>query len=329
LSLIINIHFSLLFENKDLNIVDVQHCERLRKAHSIFHGIPRLCFRSLTPPGLQLHAETIDEAVDDIESFATFVQATKGGLPFDSKASHRLIRVEPTTGSNWRKAHRELMSNYVAERVSEHVLMITQAQLSEKLAKYLANPDTHVVAGVLFEHAAHFSIRKGLKLTMTALPSGPGLLEIDITGTRQAAANLKNRYYSLDIREKSGSHDVHPDFLDLYMTPISKNEPSIDALFISSTQKATFLFQMTVSRSHPVKFRGLDKVFNNLPANARKKIYIVFVIPAKGSLGEEFQGIQSHQSIDAPQNADAGRVSLFEGFPQYVCKLDIDAIRWS
>jgi hypothetical protein len=53
--------------------------------------------------------------------------------------------------------------------------------------------------------------------------------------------NEKSRYYSLAIREELGSQKVHADCLNLYMTPISKSEPSIDALFISSAY-TTFLF---------------------------------------------------------------------------------------
>jgi hypothetical protein len=134
----------------------------------------------------------------------------------------------------------------------------------------------------------------------------------------------KSRYYSLDLRETSGAQKVHPDFLDLYMTPISKTECSIDALFISSAH-TTFLFQMMVSRRHPINFRGLDEVVRNLLAKAQKDIHFVFIIPAQGSLGEQFKGIQSTQSIDIPQNADKDKVAKFKGFPQYVCWLDIDA----
>jgi hypothetical protein len=39
--------------------------------------------------------------------------------------------------------------------------MVTKARLSELLVQYLADPDAHTKAGILFEHAAHFCIRKG------------------------------------------------------------------------------------------------------------------------------------------------------------------------
>ena len=144
---------------------------------------------------------------------------------------------------------------------------------------------------------------------MTALSGSDPDIEIDIP-----VANRKKRYYSLNIL---GSQNVHPDYLDLYMTPILEDESSVDALFISSAYNATFLFQMTVSRDHPINFRGLDEVVKNLPVNAQKKICIVFIVPAKDIPGDEYKGIQSRQKIDADR---------FEGSTQYV---DISAVRWT
>ena len=85
---------------------------------------------------------------------------------------------------------------------------------------------------------------------------------------------------------------------------------------------------MTVSRHHPIKFQGLDTVFKKLPERARKDVRFVFVIPAKGPSGEEYEGIQTIQSIDAPQNADADTVEKFKQLPQYVCRLDMKKIAW-
>jgi hypothetical protein len=200
--------------------------------------------------------------------------------------------------------------------------MVTMAWLSETLVQYLADPDAHSKAGILFEHAAHFTICRGLTLTMASLSSDSkmavGIL-IPAVGD-----NAKSRYYVLNIWKESGSQQVHADFLDLYMTPMSKSEPSINALFISPTY-TTFLFQMTVSEHHPISFIGLDKVVINLPAKAQKDIQFVFIIPARGASGQLFQGIRSTQSIVAPQGGDEAKVEKFEGFPQYVCRVDIDA----
>ncbi|KAM6503866.1 hypothetical protein JOM56_000809 [Amanita muscaria] len=315
---------SLLYARKDLNTFDPDHCETLQSAYSFFRGIPRSCFWSLDPVVLRMQKAEIKNALDSITFLDDFAHAITGRLPFNPKTSHRLVRVEPVD-TEWLMTRTEIKSNHIAELIFERIRILTKARFLEKLMEYLNDPTAHSPAGVLFEQAAHYSIRKGLTLTIAPLPSGT-TLDVSIPGI-PVEKNEKSRYYSLSIREKSGSRNVHPDFLDLYMTPKSKIEPSIDALFISS-KCITYLFQMTVSPRHPINFRGLDTVFKHLPATAQKDVRFVFIIPAKGPSGEEYEGIRTVQSIDTPQNADADRVKKFKQLPQYVCRLDMDKIGW-
>ena len=224
-----------------------------------------------------------------------FAQAIVGQVPFNpNNTSQHLVRVEPID-NEWYLTRTELKSNYIAELVFERFRILAQAQVPQKLLEYLADPMTHGLAGTLFEQAAHYSIRQGLTLVMGPLPSGE-TLNVEIPCI-PVGKNEKSRYYSLSIREKPGSRQVHPDFLDLYMTPKSKSEPSIDALFISS-ENVTYLFQMTVSSSHPINFQGFDAVFKQLPAAAQRDVRFVFIVPAKGSRRGQYQGIRTVQSID-------------------------------
>jgi len=87
--------------------------------------------------------------------------------------------------------------------------------------QYLVDPDARSKGVALFEHAAHFAIRQGRTLTMTLL---------SLQSDREKEFGIifppvrdygKSRYYSLAIREKSGSQKVHPDFRGIYMTPIA------------------------------------------------------------------------------------------------------------
>jgi hypothetical protein len=318
--------FSLLFANKAYEPLDNDHCTRLRKAYSIFAGIPRLCYRALTEDGFQDQLALVDDALLNIGSMDNFIRTTVGQLPFNSSTSHTLVRVE-TDDPAWRVVRTELLSNHIAGLVFERIRLVTAARLSETLVQYLADPDARSKAGILFEHAAHFVIRKAITLNMIPLSAGTRRKlnmgkEVDVT-IPAVGNNQKSRYYSLDIQECPGSQKVHPDFLSLYMTPVIKTEPSIDALFISSGY-ITYLFQMTVSDRHPIKFRGLDAVVSKLPARAGKDIRIVFIIPARDASGGAFQGIRSTQPIDSPQGADLAKVERFENFPQFVCRLDLD-----
>ena len=324
LSLIVNIHFSLLYARKDLDTFDPDHCETLRSAYSVFRGIPRSCFWSLDPVVLKMLKAEIKNALDSITFLDDFAQAITGQLPFNPNTSHHLVRVEPVD-TEWLTTRTEIKSNLIAELVFERIRILTKARFLDKLMEYLGDPNTHGLAGILFEQATHYSIRKGLTLTIARLPSG-GTLDVSIPGI-PVEKSEKSRYYSLSIRETKGSRKVHPDFLDLYMTPKSKIEPSIDALFISS-ENITYLFQMTVSPRHPINFGGLDTVFNQLPATAQDDVRIVFIIPAKGPSGEVYEGIRTVQRIDAPPKANADTVEKYKQFPQYVCRLDMNKIGW-
>ncbi|KIL54248.1 hypothetical protein M378DRAFT_19091 [Amanita muscaria Koide BX008] len=241
---------SLLYARKDLNTFDLDHCETLQSAYSFFCGIPQSCFWSLDPVVLRMQKAEIKNALDSITFLDDFAHAITGRLPFNPKTSHCLVRVEPVD-TEWLMTHTEIKSNHIAELIFERIRILTKARFLEKLMEYLNDPNAHSPAGILFEQAAHYSIRKGLTLTIAPLPSGT-ILDVSIPGI-PVEKNEKSRYYSLSIREKSGSRNIHPDFLDLYMTPKSKIEPSIDALFISS-KYITYLFQMTVSPHHPINF---------------------------------------------------------------------------
>jgi hypothetical protein len=61
----------------------------------------------------------------------------------------------------------ELLSDRIAERVFERIQLVTAARLSKTLTQHLADPDVHSNASILFEHAIHLAIRKGLILSMT------------------------------------------------------------------------------------------------------------------------------------------------------------------
>lgn len=301
----------------------MDHCKRLREVYSFFRGIPRLCFRSLTPEGFEAQRVIIDKDINDIASMHDFIRATPNQLPFKASTSPRLVRVEPID-NNWHRTRTELMSDRVAELVFKRIHDATRAQLSETPVQYLADPNARGKAGVLFKHtahAAHAAIRKGRTLNIIPLSSDPTVdefIQIPPVGN-----DGSSRYYSLAILDKKASQNVHADFLNLYMTPISTTEESIASLFISP-EHTTFLFQMTVGEKHDIKFRGLDKVVSSLPAKARKDIRFVFVIPDPAEFGVRFQGIGSIQTIDTSQGADTNKIEQFKGIPQYVCRLKLD-----
>ncbi|KIM71660.1 hypothetical protein PILCRDRAFT_93764 [Piloderma croceum F 1598] len=197
---------SLLFTDKAYEPLDNDHCTWLRKAYSIFDGILQLYYQALLEDGLQDQLILVDEALGNIESLDNFIWATKGQLPFHSSTSYTL--------------------------------------LSKTLMKHLADPDTRGKVGILFEHAAHFTIRKAIMLNMIHLSVSmrSRFMVKKVYMTIPAVRNTeKSHYYSLDIWENPGSQNVHPDFLNLYMTPVIKQSlPSMDCLFHPGTPHTSF-----------------------------------------------------------------------------------------
>jgi hypothetical protein len=117
---------------------------------------------------LKMDCKIVGEALRKREYMDNIIWATKGQLPSDSSASRSLVRVEPPDPA-WRVMRTELLSNHIAGLVLERIHLIMAAALSETLMKHLADPYTRSKAGILFEHAAHFAIRKAITLSMIRL----------------------------------------------------------------------------------------------------------------------------------------------------------------
>lgn len=208
------------------------------------------------------------------------------------------------------------------------------------LSQLLFIPQTHGQAGDLFEPLVHHLLRnpqQGITtLTLHLLTSHAGILgeslSVDVEGVPEKKIAM-SYYYSLDVRMEKGSHDVAKDFLHLYLVPIWKNNASFDALYI--TKEATFLFQMTVTKNHPISYHGLSNLYDSLPAKARKFIF-VFIIPEQGLDGSApYKGIESIQSIDYSKvnekdmnNARMAKdyrnkQTTFNNMMQYVCRVPV------
>src|SRR6266540_695562 len=79
----------------------------------------------------------------------------------------------------------------------------------------------------------------------------------------------------LSVRASKGSQKVDDKFLNQYLIPLSSTAETVDAVYIS--RDVTVFFQMTVSPS--LNLKGITELTNELPAFAKKRICIVFVVP--------------------------------------------------
>jgi hypothetical protein len=139
-------------------------------------------------------------------------------------------------------------------------------RLSETLTQYLADLDAYRKVAILFEHATHFVIRKGVMLTMT--PLAP-MQEQSFPLLCLVLGTMRKPLFSLAIHEAPRSQQILSDFLCLYMTSAAKAEPSINASFIPrNTLRSSFKWQSLTNI-----LRGVDRDVSILSAKGSRIYY--------------------------------------------------------
>ena len=293
--------------------VEAGHNECLREAYWKFAGIPRICYKAFSPSAMEEHIDKIDLALLNINSIKDFAHAMKGSA-FKQETSHHLIKMEPIPDSHWKRSHSELKSSFISELVFKQVCLHQTFKPSEDISGLLLNPDFRGHAGRLFEQAAHRAFEKGMRIEPTAItPNAPSLV-LDI---HKADPNISRRFYTLSVRAASRSQTAHTKYFGQYLLPISKTQDSVDAVIIY--KYFTVFLQMTVTAKHGIKLDGILDLLKELPANAKKKLFIVFVLPSDDRETRSF----GRQKIIIPQGASAKDIALVSGIPQYVYRLPL------
>ena len=241
--------------------------ETLRNAYTKLAGIPRRCFRALNE-GDAHEMEFIKSAIDNIENIEDFAKSTSGPMPFKTKVSHALVRIEPMD-DKWDKQITNLLSDYVADLVFDNTLKIRNS-----IDSLLRNPSSRSWGGKLFKRAVHYTFRKGFEFEPEAMDDDVPSLLVQI---KKAESEAEGYFHTLSVRGDKGSQRVGKEFLNQYLIPLSSTAETIDSVVI--LENVTVLFQMTVSPSHSLNLKGITELTNELPALAKKRICIVFVVP--------------------------------------------------
>ncbi|KDQ19358.1 hypothetical protein BOTBODRAFT_41603 [Botryobasidium botryosum FD-172 SS1] len=310
---------SLLQTRKQLQIVDREHYDLLKSAYLKFSGIPRRCLYAFTRDGIKGHVVGIQEAIDDVTDFLNFFSSLDGQMPFNNKASHMLVRVEPVEGFGYTRKRITVLSIFVGERILERMRRREGFAISRSIRSLLHSPSSRSFSGRLFEAPVHRRLLCGTSFTPVPLPhqTTPPPLKIVIPRNSESA---NPEYHTFSIRSKPRSQSVAPEFQNRYLIPVSQVAASVDSVWIGPD--VTVFFQITVSPDHPIKLSGLLQLTkkDKLPNNARKKICIIFVVPAGDAKTENFK----RQTIDSPLGSDTKDVETANGYPQYVYYFPLD-----
>src|SRR6266545_221510 len=122
----------------------------------------------------------------------------------------------------------------------------------------------------------------------------------------------------LSVRASKGSQKVGDKFLNQYLIPLSSTAETVDAVYISGD--VTVFFQMTVSPSHSLNLKGITELTNELPAFAKKRICIVFVVPDHDTTCKPYKRQKIVIPLGVPKNVSDSVVA----FKQYIYYFPID-----
>jgi hypothetical protein len=266
---------------------------------------------------MNAHMDKIQEALKNMPSIKSFIRSTSGTMPFKDATSHTLVRIEPVKDSDWKRTETELISEYISNIVFEHIRLHEAANISESIMGLLRSPDARGYGGKLFEQAVHRKFRAGCRFEPQPLTEGAPRIFIDILKVDKEADGY---FYTLSVRAKKGSRDVHAKYLNQYLIPVSKTQESVDAVWMSN--ECTAFLQMTVSPQHAVKLLEITTLTNELPFNATQNVCIVFVVPKGDKSTLDFKP----QSIVYPVGTLDDVVKKVLGYPQYVFYFDLDSV---
>jgi hypothetical protein len=254
--------------------------------YSKFHRIPRICFYALTKGATDAYLQEIQSAINNIGSIETFIHSTSGPMPFPDKTSSKLVRIEPVDHA-WRTTSTMLLSDYITKRILERISLYRMINASQSIKNLLSDPNSRGHGGKLFEQAVHRKFCAGFQF----FPDKPTLdapqLEINIIGFDNEADGY---FHCLEVRSAKGSRAINK-YVQRYLVPISKTKESVDSVWLSTG--CTVFFQVTVNPDHGLKGHGITELVDEPPGDAKKNVYVVFVVPLDGERTKSFK----HQKI--------------------------------
>ena len=289
--------------------------KRLRDAYTKLAGIPRRCLRALEQDGDAYETRIIKDAINDIDDTLNFAKSATGSLPFKTKASHALVRIEPTDNT-WDNRSTELLSNFVADLMFDRINLYNTLKIRDLIDYLLRNPNTRGWGGKLFERAVHHAFRKGVEFEPEAMDDAPSL-HVKIKRAESEAAGY---FHTLSVRAEKESQRVGKQLLNQYLIPLSSTAETIDAVHIE--EDVTVLFQMTVSPTHVLNLNGIMELTNELPAFAKKRICIVFVVPDHDTTHKPYK----RQNIGIPHGVAKDVSDPVVAYKQYVYYFPLDKL---
>ncbi|CAG8500197.1 1494_t:CDS:2, partial [Ambispora leptoticha] len=245
---------------------------KIEDLFSIWGGIPRFVLEKALDFSQQRRLEDAIDRSD--ERLFQFV----GELDHDQDTSHKLIHIhtnlpreegeENEKGEN--APYIQKFIRFASEWVAEKVMGKLENNCSQRLRNFVvasySENEYSTLRGNIFEQIAHKIIQKG------------GIFNIRPLESDSASSTIE-----IPERIKLVFNDINKIEEGRYCKPRQRNFTSIDAVVAPDT-----LFQMTVSKNHPINMNGLKKLAEKLGGTSgTNHIYFYFVLPK--NLYDNFQ----------------------------------------
>jgi hypothetical protein len=154
-----------------------------------------------------------------------------------------------------------------------------------------------------------------MKILLTPITPDARPLVLDI---HEANPEVTRRFYTLSVRAAPGSRKADAKYFNQYLLPMSNTQESLEAVVI--TKDLTAFLQMTVSPKHGIRLKEILTLLDELPADAKSNLCIVFVLPSDDKETRSFKV----QSIQSPQGASQEDITRVASIPQYVYRLPLN-----
>ncbi|PUU81807.1 hypothetical protein B9Z19DRAFT_970635 [Tuber borchii] len=258
--------------------------EQLLMLYTIFTSfgpIGRTCLKTISMRNESRYNQAISRYIGDVDNeIKTFIQT--GGFQMegngvDQHASHRISIMEP---ENDRQSYKsQITTRWIAHRVFEQVQKKSKLKCFELYQWLSAKDELRSAAGWFFEGYAHEWLCKGGSFIANKLPIGDhqtSCLEF-LTSSSTGLSYFRNtKDLALKVHKQNG-HGIEEDVIGKYFVPENANFESVDGLVFTALD-TVILFQITIAKSHNIKFNGLKRIWDSIPLTI-KNIQIVFVIP--------------------------------------------------
>lgn len=225
--------------------------EAVREAFTRWGGIPRFVLEKLNDRAAQLSLNAAVAVTDSAK-----LEVAVGSIDSAGELSHKLLHI--IVEKPYVNFHVSFGTQHIADEVTQRLATERGAAL-EHLLRTATNPVMADIRGTLFEGYAHRRLAQGGVFKVRELFQDSKL------GAETELALPPSRLCAISKMEEI---DTFQD--GDYLKPSVSNFPAVDSIRLPD-----IWFQMTVSRSHPVKHALVRTILDHFSGNVR----LYFVVP--------------------------------------------------